>query len=160
MCVENFYFTLLFFFCIFQDVRREENSLKKINHPCLFSFEFFFLSFFFLSLSLVWTIFSLCDSEREQFDQQIRSQNIDPDSPTFRLITDGQLPLRQCLHPEACAKDIELPNYFCKFSDLRKEYVRFKSGDLSRALVAIKDVPNMPALPAQPTCIADMIAGT
>lgn len=94
-----------------------------------------------------------------QFDQEIRSRNIDPESPTFRLITDGQLPLRQCLHPEACAKDIELPNYFCKFSDLRKEYVRFKSGDLSRALVAIKDVPNMPALPAQPTCIADMIAG-
>lgn len=136
---------LHFFFCIFQDE-------KTVSKKLIIYFYHFFLSF---SFSLVCVI-----PEREQFDQQIRSHNIDPDSPTFRLITDGQLPLRQCLHPEACAKDIELPNYFCKFSDLRKEYVRFKSGDLSRALVAIKDVPNMPALPAQPTCIADMIAGT
>ncbi|XP_031637596.1 RNA-binding protein fusilli isoform X2 [Contarinia nasturtii] len=93
----------------------------------------------------------------EQFDQEIRSRNIDPDSPTFRIITDGQLPLRQCLHPEACAKDIELPNYFCKFSDLRKEFVRFKMSDAWRSVVPIKDLPNMPPLPTQPTTIADMI---
>lgn len=97
-----------------------------------------------------------------QFDQEIRSRNIDPDSPTFRIITDGQLPLRQCLHPEACAKDIELPNYYCKFSDLRKEFVRYKSAGLSRALVPIKDVKNlsnMPPLPAQPSSISEMISG-
>ncbi|XP_055313922.1 RNA-binding protein fusilli isoform X2 [Sitodiplosis mosellana] len=95
----------------------------------------------------------------EQFDQEIRSRNIDPDSPTFRLITDGQLPLRQCLHPQACAKDIELPNYFCKFSDLRKEFVRFKTSDAWRSVVPIKDLPNMPPqMPVQPTSIADMIA--
>lgn len=97
-----------------------------------------------------------------QSDQFLRSLNIDPDNPSFRFITDGQLPLRQCLHPESCAKDIELPNYYCRFSDLRKEFVRFKSADLSRALVPIKDIknlPNMPPLPAQPTSIAEMIAG-
>lgn len=97
-----------------------------------------------------------------KFDQEIRARNIDPDSPTFRIITDGQLPLRQCLHPEACAKDIELPNYYCKFSDLRKEYVRYKSAGLSRALVPVKDVknlPNMPPLPAQPSTIAEMFSG-
>lgn len=94
-----------------------------------------------------------------QFDQEIRSRNIDPDSPTFRIITDGQLPLRQCLHPEACAKDIELPNYFCKFSDLRKEFCRFKSSDAWRSVVPMKDLPNMPPMPVQPTSIADMIAG-
>lgn len=72
------------------------------------------------------------------------------------------MPLRQCLHPEACAKDIELPTYYCKFSDLRKEFVRFKSGGLSRALVPVKDVKNlanMPALPVQPASIAEMISG-
>lgn len=68
------------------------------------------------------------------------------------------MPLRQCLHPEACAKDIELPNYFCKFSDLRKEFVRFKSMDASRAIIPLKDAPNMP-LQTQPMSIADMITG-
>lgn len=98
-----------------------------------------------------------------QFDQEIRVRNIDPDSPTFRIITDGQLPLRQCLHPEACAKDLELPSYYCKFSDLRKEYVRYKSNGLSRALVPVEDVKNlsnMPPLPSQPTSIAEMFTGT
>lgn len=88
--------------------------------------------------------------------------NIDPDSPTFRIVTDGQLPLRQCLHPEACAKDIELPNYYCKFSDLRKEFLRYKTAGLSRAFVATKDgktLPNMPALSSRPASIAEMIAG-
>lgn len=97
-----------------------------------------------------------------QFDQLVRSLNIDPDSPTFRIITDGQLPLRQCLHPEACAKDIELPNYYCKFSDLRKEFVRYKSAGLSRALIPVKDIknlPNMPQLPALPASIAEMMEG-
>lgn len=97
-----------------------------------------------------------------QFDQLVRSLNIDPDSPTFRIITDGQLPLRQCLHPEACAKDIELPNYYCKFSDLRKEFVRYKSAGLSRALIPVKDIknlPNMPQLPAPPASISEMMEG-
>lgn len=50
---------------------------------------------------------------------------IDPYSPGFRLVTDGQLPLRQCLHPEAWRKDIELPYYYTMFHDLRKEVARF-----------------------------------
>lgn len=88
--------------------------------------------------------------------------SIDPDSPSFRLVTDGPLPLRQCLHPEACAKDIDLPPYYCRYSDLRKEFVRYNSDDLSRALIPVKDakkLPNMPALPAPPPSIADMMNG-
>lgn len=37
------------------------------------------------------------------------------------LVTDGQLPFRQCLHPSAGFKDIHLPSYYWKFSDLKKE---------------------------------------
>lgn len=79
----------------------------------------------------------------------------------IKLITDGQLPLRQCLHREACAKDIELPAYYNKFSDLRKEFQRYKSGDLSRALVPLKDIKKMlqsPTLP-MPQSIGEMLKG-
>jgi hypothetical protein len=48
------------------------------------------------------------------------------------LVTDGQLPLRQCLHPEAVTKDIHLPAYYWKFSDLKKDYVKSSSQDLLR----------------------------
>lgn len=38
------------------------------------------------------------------------------------LVTDGQLPLRQCLLPETCTKNIsEPPAVFCCFYDIRKE---------------------------------------
>lgn len=40
-------------------------------------------------------------------------------------MTDGQLPLRQCLHPEACRKDLDLPTYYSIFHDLRKEVAKF-----------------------------------
>ncbi|KAF7277460.1 hypothetical protein GWI33_007209, partial [Rhynchophorus ferrugineus] len=37
------------------------------------------------------------------------------------MMTDGQLPIRQCLHPEAWRKQLDLPNYYNAFHDLRKE---------------------------------------
>ncbi|XP_073848787.1 epithelial splicing regulatory protein fusilli isoform X2 [Musca autumnalis] len=84
----------------------------------------------------------------EEFDEYLRSLSlVDTD---FKIITDGQLPLRQCLHREACVKDIELPLYYNKFSDLRKEYNNYKSGDLSRALVPVKDVKKMLQMPVVP----------
>ncbi|ODN02747.1 RNA-binding protein fusilli [Orchesella cincta] len=43
-------------------------------------------------------------------------------SMSFAFITEGQLPLRQCLHPEACTKDILLPEYYYSFFDLKKEF--------------------------------------
>jgi hypothetical protein len=96
-----------------------------------------------------------------QFDSYLRSLKIDQNS--LCLVTDGQLPLRQCLHPESSAKDIHLPSYYWKFSDLKKEYPQTKP-DLSRALIPIADVmklPNMPA-PSAPTTIsslADILSG-
>ncbi|EDW33656.1 GL11864 [Drosophila persimilis] len=93
----------------------------------------------------------------EEFDDYLRSLSLhDTD---IQMITDGQLPLRQCLHREACAKDVELPAYYNRFSDLRKEFLRYKSGDLSRALVPIKDIKKMlqsPTLPV-PQSIGEML---
>ena len=77
-------------------------------------------------------------------------------------MTDGQQPLRQCLHPESGAKDIHLPSYYWKFNDLRKEYGYSKSGDLSRSTVPIADVklPNMPAVStAQSISLTDILNG-
>ncbi|XP_058054122.1 RNA-binding protein fusilli [Anopheles bellator] len=97
----------------------------------------------------------------QQFDEYTKSLNLDPHSPSFRLVTDGQLPLRQCLHPEASAKEIDLPQYYWRFCDLRKEFVRLKAGDLARALVPVADaqkLQSMPNLvPPVPASIADII---
>ncbi|KDR24242.1 RNA-binding protein fusilli, partial [Zootermopsis nevadensis] len=56
-----------------------------------------------------------------------------------RFVTDGQLPLRQCLHPETCSKNLDLPGYYSYFHDLRKEFRAFYS------------------MPEEPQCIRDMV---
>lgn len=50
-----------------------------------------------------------------------------------RFVVDGQAPMRQCLHPETCNKDIELPERYNYFHDLRKDFVACYSshGELS-----------------------------
>uniref|UniRef100_A0A9I3GIR8 RRM domain-containing protein n=1 Tax=Anopheles farauti TaxID=69004 RepID=A0A9I3GIR8_9DIPT len=96
----------------------------------------------------------------QQFDEYTKSLNLDPHSPSFRLVTDGQLPLRQCLHPEASAKDVDLPQYYWRFCDLRKEFVRFRAGDLARALVPVAEaqkLQSMPSLPPTPASVAEII---
>lgn len=80
-----------------------------------------------------------------QFDEYLRSLSLH--ETEFKIITDGQLPLRQCLHREACVKEIGLPSYYNKFSDLRKEFSIYKSGDLSRALVPVKDIKRILQMP-------------
>lgn len=79
----------------------------------------------------------------------------------FKIITFGQLPLRQCLHREACVKEIGLPAYYNKFSDLRKEFSIFKTGDLSRALVPVKDIKRILQMPAVtlPQSIGEIMKG-
>ncbi|XP_004520961.1 RNA-binding protein fusilli [Ceratitis capitata] len=87
----------------------------------------------------------------DEFDEYLRSLSLYAnDVDCIKFITDGQLPLRQCLHREACAKDIRLPNYYNRFCDLRKEFLKFKSGDLSRALVPVKDIKKILQIPAVP----------
>ncbi|XP_063629284.1 RNA-binding protein fusilli isoform X1 [Cydia splendana] len=79
----------------------------------------------------------------QQFDEFARSLQVDPHSPLFRLVTDGQPPLRQCLHPEACSKELTLPAHYARFHDLRKEFMR---------AYALRAVP-----PPEPTALQDML---
>ncbi|XP_043222924.1 epithelial splicing regulatory protein 1-like isoform X2 [Amphibalanus amphitrite] len=60
------------------------------------------------------------ESAIQRFDQFARSKLALDGGSTFHLVTDGQLHLRQCLHPEACSKGLELPHYYWAFHDLRK----------------------------------------
>ncbi len=47
------------------------------------------------------------------------------------MLTDGQLHLRQVLHPEAIKKGIVLPSYFNTFYDLRKEFRKcYRNNDM------------------------------
>lgn len=75
-----------------------------------------------------------------QFDLFVRSLQIDPESPLFRLVTDGQLPLRQCLHPEASSKNIELPSYYFRFHDLRKDFRAFYQAPDDAELSSVTDL--------------------
>uniref|UniRef100_A0A034W8Q1 RNA-binding protein fusilli n=1 Tax=Bactrocera dorsalis TaxID=27457 RepID=A0A034W8Q1_BACDO len=96
----------------------------------------------------------------DEFDEYLRSLILyGDDIDSINLITDGQLPLRQCLHREACAKSIQLPNYYNRFCDLRKEFLKYKSGDLSRALVPVKDIKKILQIPtaAAPQSIGEMM---
>ncbi|KAL0811848.1 hypothetical protein ABMA28_009274 [Loxostege sticticalis] len=90
----------------------------------------------------------------KQFDDFVRSLQVDPHSPLFRLVTDGQPPLRQCLHPEACFKEITLPAYYARFHDLRKEYVRAYT---LRAVAPRAQAPPPPPPPDNPTSLLDML---
>ncbi|XP_061531256.1 epithelial splicing regulatory protein 1 isoform X2 [Phycodurus eques] len=47
------------------------------------------------------------------------------------LCTDGQLPIRQVIHPEAASKSILVPDCFYSFFDLRKEFRTYFPSDLS-----------------------------
>ncbi|CAB3229585.1 unnamed protein product [Arctia plantaginis] len=91
----------------------------------------------------------------QQFDEFVRSLQVDPHSPLFRLVTDGQPPLRQCLHPEACSKELSLPTYYARFHDLRKEYVRAYT---LRAVAGPRPhAPPPPPPPDHPTSLLDML---
>lgn len=81
----------------------------------------------------------LLENAITEFDSYCNSLHLDPHNPGFRLVTDGQLPLRQCLHREACRKDMDLPYYYTMFHDLRKEVARYTNK--SEAL--IQDVTDM-----------------
>ncbi|KAF5299595.1 hypothetical protein FQR65_LT09400 [Abscondita terminalis] len=78
----------------------------------------------------------LLESALLEFEAYCVSLHVDPCNPGFQFVTDGQLPLRQCLHPEACRKEIELPYYYSSFHDLRKEVGRFtgKSDSLPQSV--------------------------
>ena len=55
-----------------------------------------------------------------QFDQEAKAKGLE--AQTCCLVVDGQLPIRQCLFPEATRKGITMPPYYYRFHDLRKEF--------------------------------------
>ncbi|XP_046418613.1 RNA-binding protein fusilli isoform X1 [Neodiprion virginianus] len=57
-----------------------------------------------------------------------------------RFVVDGQAPLRQCLHPEACNKDLDLPPHYTVFHDLRKEFATCYSSQEDLAALSIQDM--------------------
>ena len=89
------------------------------------------------------------ESDHLQLDEYFgKGLKVDADSKAgasqqMVWVTDGQLPLRQCLHPESCTKGFDLPGYYNAFFDLRKEFR--------------KAYPST-ASPAEPiSCIQDML---
>jgi len=61
----------------------------------------------------------------EELDQFAKAKLDSETGRSFHFITDGQLHLRQVLHPEACNKNIVLSDYCNTFYDLRKEFRKF-----------------------------------
>ncbi|XP_032455398.1 RNA-binding protein fusilli isoform X2 [Nasonia vitripennis] len=59
---------------------------------------------------------------------------------TPRFVVDGQAPLRQCLHPQACNKNIDLPSHYSVFHDLRKEFSACYSTNDELSLLSIQDM--------------------
>lgn len=57
-----------------------------------------------------------------------------------RFVVDGQAPLRQCLHPEACNKLIDLPAHYNVFHDLRKEFSGCYSTNDELQMVSIQEM--------------------
>ncbi|XP_061459141.1 epithelial splicing regulatory protein 1 isoform X3 [Rhineura floridana] len=57
-----------------------------------------------------------------QFNQSVSNELNIGVGTSFCLCTDGQLHIRQVLHPEASKKNILLPECFYSFFDLRKEF--------------------------------------
>ncbi|XP_073987384.1 RNA-binding protein fusilli-like isoform X2 [Rhodnius prolixus] len=79
-------------------------------------------------------------------DCYTRSLGLDPQTVT--LVTDGQPPLRQCLHPECSNKDIPLPPQYLRFCDLRKDVARvYGAGQETKftsigEMLTFLDIPN------------------
>ncbi|XP_018014911.1 epithelial splicing regulatory protein 1-like [Hyalella azteca] len=69
----------------------------------------------------------------------LNSTNSTTTSKKVVLITDGQLHLRQVLHPKSAFHNIELPETYNSFFDLRKEFRRcFKSDEV----MSVQDMAN------------------
>ncbi|NWX84019.1 ESRP1 protein, partial [Nothoprocta ornata] len=98
-----------------------------------------------------------------QFNQSVSNELNIGLGTSFCFCTDGQLHIRQVLHPEACKKNISLPECFYSFFDLRKEFKKCCPGspDISKLdAAAMAEYLNLdkssPALPYGASHIEDM----
>uniref|UniRef100_H2LYN9 Epithelial splicing regulatory protein 1 n=1 Tax=Oryzias latipes TaxID=8090 RepID=H2LYN9_ORYLA len=91
------------------------------------------------------------------FDLQLKNEVNNAGAGTsWCLCTDGQLHIRQVIHPEAASKNILVPDCFYSFFDLRKEFKKhFPSSDLkasnvgSMAECILPHVKNWTIVPVQ-----------
>lgn len=72
----------------------------------------------------------------DQFSQWARARLEAEAGGQFYFVTDGQLTLRQALHPEAVRHGILLPDTFYHFFDLRKEFQAF----YGKAVESVQDM--------------------
>uniref|UniRef100_A0A3P9IBA2 Epithelial splicing regulatory protein 1 n=1 Tax=Oryzias latipes TaxID=8090 RepID=A0A3P9IBA2_ORYLA len=79
----------------------------------------------------IFTVTSI-DTALSMFDLQLKNEVNNAGAGTsWCLCTDGQLHIRQVIHPEAASKNILVPDCFYSFFDLRKEFKKhFPSSDL------------------------------
>nr|XP_035132594.2 epithelial splicing regulatory protein 1 isoform X2 [Callithrix jacchus] len=81
---------------------------------------------------------SQLDQALRQFNQSVSNELNIGVGTSFCLCTDGQLHIRQILHPEASKKNVLLPECFYSFFDLRKEFKKCCPGspDIDKLNVA------------------------
>ena len=97
---------------------------------------------FDLYLTCIWPVFDLyLTLSFLQFDRFLSAKGVHPEhgGRSFCLLTDGQAHLRQCVHHECCKKNINLPTYFYKFFDLRKEFRKFYKTEAIANLKAMNE---------------------
>ncbi|XP_023819764.1 epithelial splicing regulatory protein 1 isoform X3 [Oryzias latipes] len=84
----------------------------------------------------IFTVTSI-DTALSMFDLQLKNEVNNAGAGTsWCLCTDGQLHIRQVIHPEAASKNILVPDCFYSFFDLRKEFKKhFPSSDLKASNV-------------------------
>lgn len=75
----------------------------------------------------------------------------------FVFVTDGTLHLKQALIPECNKKDIQLPNYYYEYYDLRKEYKRFANSTKMLTLHEICQCKYVTLFNPRPNVIINLI---
>ncbi|KAF4022467.1 hypothetical protein G4228_014298 [Cervus hanglu yarkandensis] len=71
---------------------------------------------------LILLLWKVVDLANKKFNQSVSNELNIGVGTSFCLCTDGQLHVRQILHPEASKKNVLLPECFYSFFDLRKEF--------------------------------------
>ncbi|RVE62627.1 hypothetical protein OJAV_G00159250 [Oryzias javanicus] len=103
------------------------------------------------------------DTALSMFDLQLKNEVNNAGAGTsWCLCTDGQLHIRQVIHPEAASKNILVPDCFYSFYDLRKEFKsHFPSSDLKALNVHTMAEPLGIAVEAplvwEPSCNQDPV---
>lgn len=81
------------------------------------------LSLFSHDFHLYFFVFQQVDSFLQKLSTEVEHKPPTGQPTNIVIVTDGQLPLRQCLLPETCSKGInDPPAVFGIFYDLRKEF--------------------------------------